>query len=629
MKSGWRIAVFLIIVFTLSQGFPRLVFATEETAVRAAIKEWRILWSESRGIPESVPVHINDWMETSAGDSKPFKPHTKASAWIHMKIPEIASASPGILIDKLHGQQVAVYANYEKIYESTRTYNYELNYILLPLNQNMLGKDLHIWLETARDHVTIEGKILVGDYQDMFNRFIKSNLMDIILGSAFIFIALVMLICAIFLNRKYLVAVLSLSCIILSVGILVFTYSPFLYTIFNQYGNIYTHLYDISLFILLPSFSLFFETIFGPGWKGLLRKLRKFQIFYSLFCGLFLIVNQWGSNQWFDLYYFFSVHVMGIVMIVQFVLLVGSSMYYAVKGNKDAVIFNAGFAIFAVVGLSELLQFFLTRGSYNLFLWKWGIVSFIIALIVILGRHFAKNHERILQYSKELEMFNNELQRSEKMEIISELAASVAHEVRNPLQVTRGFLQLLTGKAQAAEREYLDLALVELDRASGIITDFLTFAKPEFGKDTVLRVAEEFKHIEGILGPLAHLQGGKITVDIPEDITIRGNSSKFKQAFINIVKNSIEALGEEGLVHIRCYRQQDQVFIHVVDNGEGMEPDVLARLGEPYFSNKTKGTGLGLMVTFRIIEAMNGDIYFTSKKGVGTDAVITLPAAGE
>ena len=146
----------------------------------------------------------------------------------------------------------------------------------------------------------------------------------------------------------------------------------------------------------------------------------------------------------------------------------------------------------------------------------------------------------------------------------------------------------------------MELALVELDRASGIITDFLTFAKPEVGKDTVLSISEEFKHIEGILGPLAHLQGGNITVDIPENITIRGNSSKFKQAFINIVKNSIEALGEEGKVHIRCYRQQNQVFIHVVDNGEGMGPEVLARLGEPYFSNKTKGTGLGLMVTFRI-----------------------------
>lgn len=629
MRSGWRIAVFLIIVIAFSQGLPGLVFATEETAARAAIKEWRILWSETRGVPDSVPAHRDDWLVTSTGASTPSKLHAKASAWIQMKIPEISSASPGILIDKLHGQQVAVYADHEKIYESTRTYNYELNYILLPLHQDLLGKDLYIWLETARDHVTMEEKILVGNYHDLLNQFVKSNLVDIILGSAFVFIALVMLICAVFLNRKYLITVLSLSFIILSVGILVFTYSPFLYTIFDEYGNLYTQLYDISLFILLPSFSLFFEKIFGPGWRGVLRKLRKFQVFYSLFCGLFLIFNQWAFNQWFDLYYFFSVQVLGFVMIVQFVLLVGSSMYYAVKGNKDAIIFNAGFAVFAIVGLGELLQFFLTRGSYNLFLWKWGIVSFIIALIVILGRHFAKNHEQMLQYSKELEMFNNELQRSEKMEIISELAASVAHEVRNPLQVTRGFLQLLTGKAQSTEREYLDLALVELDRASGIITDFLTFAKPEFGKDTVLRISEEFKHIEGILGPLAHLQGGRITVDIPEDITIRGNSSKFKQAFINIVKNSIEALGDEGLVHIRCYRQQGQVFIHVVDNGEGMGPDVLARLGEPYFSNKTKGTGLGLMVTFRIIEAMDGDIYFTSKQGVGTDAVITLPAACE
>lgn len=629
MRSGWRIAVFLIIVIALSQGLPRYVFATEETATRSAITEWSILWSESKMIPDNVPAQGEGWMEKSPGALEPLKSDGKASVWVRMKIPAIKSASPGLLIDKLQGKQVAVYADHVKIYESTRTYNYELNYILLPLHKELLGKDLHIWLETPKDHVNIEGKIFVGEYHDLLSRFVKSNMADIILGSAFIFIALSMMICAFFLNRKYVYAVLSLSFVILSVGLLIFTYSPFLYTIFNEYGNLYTLLYDCSLFILMPSILLFFEIIFGSGWKGIIRSVRKIQIAYSLFCALLMLVNQWTSNQWFDVYYFFSVQIMGIAIAIQFLLLIGSSLYYAVKGNKDAIIFNAGFAVFAMISLGELLQYIISRGSYNLFLWKWGVVSFIIALIIILGRHFANNHKQILQYSKELEMFNNELQRSEKMEIISELAASVAHEVRNPLQVTRGFLQLLTGRAQTAEREYLELALVELDRASGIITDFLTFAKPEVGKDTVLSVSEEFKHIEGILGPLAHLQGGKITVDIPENITIRGNSSKFKQAFVNIVKNSIEALGEEGKVHIRCYRQQNQVFIHVVDNGEGMGPEVLARLGEPYFSNKTKGTGLGLMVTFRIIEAMDGDIYFTSKQGVGTDAVITLPAAGE
>ena len=629
MRSGWRIGMSLIITIGITLGIPGLSSGAASAPASAVIKEWRILWSDAGEVPDRAPPEGEIWVEGSARISEHPKPQSKTSAWIHMKLPDISSSSQGILIDKLHGQQVAVFAGERKIYESARTYNYELNHILLPLHEDLSGQDLYVWLETARDHIMVDGKIVIGPYHELLNRFVRSNLGDIILGSAFLFIAFVMLICAVFLNNKYLVAVLSLAFTILSVGILVFTYSPFLYTVFEEYGNIFTHMYDISLLVLLPSFSLFFEKIFGHGWKGMLHKLRNFQVLYSLFCILFLIANQLAANQWFGLYYFFSVQVLGVVMILQFTLLIGSSMYFAIKGNRDAVIFNAGFAAFAVIGLGELLQFFLSRGSYNLFLWKWGVVVFIVSLIVILGRHFAKNHERILQYSKELEMFNNELQRSEKMEIISELAASVAHEVRNPLQVTRGFLQLLMGKAKAAEREYLDLALVELDRASGIITDFLTFAKPEFGKDTVLQISDEFKYIEGILAPLAHLHGGKITVDIPEDLAVRGNSSKFKQAFINIIKNSIEALQEEGVIQIHCYQKQGRVYIHVVDNGEGMGEDVLARLGEPYFSNKTKGTGLGLMVTFRIIEAMDGSIQFTSKKGVGTDAVITLPAAYE
>ncbi|GAE07781.1 sporulation kinase B [Paenibacillus sp. JCM 10914] len=622
----------LMLIIVICQGIPGGIdAASNETASEAVIREWRIQWSDADEIPDQVPSAQDLWLEAATGASEPSKPHAKTSAWIHMIIPEQRSDLQAILIDKLHGQQVAIYVDQQKIYESIRTYNYELNYILLPLPTNMSGEDMYIWLQTSREHVTMEGKIMVGEYHELLNRFVRSNIVDIILGSAFIFIAFIMLVCAVFLHRKYLVAVLSLASIILSVGILVFTYSPFLYAMFEEYGDLYTRLYDIALFMLLPSFSLFFEKIFGPGWKGILRKLRRFQVGYSLFCGLLLILNLLTANQWFHTYYFFSVHVMGIVMIMQFVLLVGSSMFYAVKGNKDAVIFNIGFALFALIGLAELLQFFLTRGSYNLFLWKWGIVSFIISLIVILGRHFAKNHEQILQYSKQLELFNNELQRSEKMEIISELAASVAHEVRNPLQVTRGFLQLLSGKAKESDREYMALALIELDRASGIITDFLTFAKPEISKESVMKISDEFKHIEGILAPLAHLQGGRITVDIPHEVWVRGNSSKFKQALINMIKNSIEALkeGEEGLVRIRCYQQRKNVYIHVTDNGEGMAEKEIMRLGEPYFSNKTKGTGLGLMVTFRIVEAMGGSVYYTSKQGVGTDAVITLPAAYE
>lgn len=125
-------------------------------------------------------------------------------------------------------------------------------------------------------------------------------------------------------------------------------------------------------------------------------------------------------------------------MILQFILLIACVIIFSLKRNKDAIIFAIGFGTAALTGVSELVWYYVKGGNYDLFYWKWALVVFILSLIVILGRRLAQNHQQVVKYSRELELFNNELQRSEKMEIISELAASVAHEVRNPLQVTRG-----------------------------------------------------------------------------------------------------------------------------------------------------------------------------------------------
>lgn len=611
-----------------------LLFQVASTAYGApaevrSIMEWEYIWVDrEKESPERMPLTITSGQWLSAESVVTQKPILKEALWIRMEIPAINITTPSLLVDKIYGKHISIFVDQNKIYESNQSYNYQLNQILLPLQKDLPAKYLYMWIDSPRAQVNIQDRVIIGDHHSLLTRFVKSNLLNIVLGSIFIFIACVMLIWSFFLNKRNIESVLSLSLVILSVGILVFTYSPFLYTLFENQGRLFTQLYDVSLLILLPSFSLFFEQIFGSGWKGLLRKLRRFQMGYSAFCLLFLFINFLYGDRLYDSYYFFSVNILGIMMIFQFLLLFGSSMIYALKGNKAAVMFNIGFALFVGIGLGELIRFYISGGDYQLILWKWGVAGFIGALIIILGQAFAHNHEQIIQYSKKLKMFNHELQQTEKMTIISELAASVAHEVRNPLQVTRGFLQLLNGKSQALEREYLDMAMVELDRASGIITDFLNFAKPEFGKASVLLVSDEFKHIEGILTPLASLNGGRISVDIPNNIRIYGNSSKFKQALINIVKNSIEALDREGHIQIRAYYRQDQVFIHVLDDGEGMEPEMLIRLGEPYYSNKSKGTGLGLMVTFRIIEAMQGEIHFSSKKGVGTEAVISLPAAG-
>jgi two-component system sporulation sensor kinase B len=313
-------------------------------------------------------------------------------------------------------------------------------------------------------------------------------------------------------------------------------------------------------------------------------------------------------------------------MILEFLLLITVSVVYTIKKNKDAIIFAIGFSFFAFSGVADLILYYLKSQNHEFILWQWGVVGFIISLIVLLGRRIVSYYELMINYSKELVIYNHQLQRSEKMEIISELAASVAHEVRNPLQVTRGFLQLFNEKTDDKGREYLGLAIEELDRASNIITDFLTFAKPQLEDITELNVSNELRQIEGIILPLASLNGGEILMDVYPKLVIRGNAAKFKQALINIIKNSIESIQSHGQIQIKAYEDKEQVIIRIQDNGEGMGPIELVKLGEPYFSTKKKGTGLGLMVTFRIIEAMQGEIHFSSEKGVGTEAVIRFPS---
>jgi two-component system sporulation sensor kinase B len=346
---------------------------------------------------------------------------------------------------------------------------------------------------------------------------------------------------------------------------------------------------------------------------------------YSVFTVICLLINVLNDYRFNKVYFFVSVTILGIIMILQFSLLIGSSVLLMFRGNKEAVIFSAGFASLAFMSTLDLVLYYVNSQNKQIFLWKWGILGFIIALIIIMGRRFSINQERIINYSKELDYYNHQLQQSEKMEIISQLAASIAHEVRNPLQVTRGFLQLVASRSDKKSQEYMTIAIEELDRASVIITDFLTFSKPQGEEIKKLNLFEEFRQIEGIIFPLVALHSGRINVDVPEHLLIQGNSSKLKQVLINLIKNSIEAFQDDGFVNIWAYEKHEEVYIHIKDNGEGIEAAQLTRLGVPYYSTKLKGTGLGLMVSFQIIENMKGKVEFKSQKNVGTEVILRFP----
>ncbi|RUT30587.1 sensor histidine kinase [Paenibacillus zeisoli] len=598
-----------------------------------SIPNWNVGWVDNLNMPQDNHQikTINGWHPADINNPMPGRPGQATKAWIEFNLPSADKGTQAILLDKVYAKNVIIFIGNHKIYESPSDGIFGKKKILAPFQpSNHKNEIVYIGLTSDDTKLgLVKNLIRVGKYEDLEKYFVKRDVLDFVLSGSLMFIAVVMLVCLFFLNYELHSIWLALSVVILSSGMLIITYSSFLYAFYQVNERNTQWIFDISLFALLYSMNLFFEKIFGRGFLSLITIVRRFHLGYSLICFAFALFNVINHYQYGSTYFLLSTTIMGFIMITEFAILISVAIIEAAKGNMEAIIFSIGFALLASLSLGELIWYYKENQRYELFVWKWGLVCFLISLIVILGRRFANNHDQLVEYSQRLEMFNDELQRSEKMEIISELAASVAHEVRNPLQVTRGFLQLLAEKQQTQDKIYLNMALDELDRASGIITDFLTFAKPEAGKSTILNILNEFTHIEGILVPMANLQGGRITVDIPPLLEVKGNTSKFKQAFINIIKNSIEALQGQGEIKIWAYAKERYIYIHVKDNGEGMSAAELARLGEPYFSNKSKGTGLGLMVTYGIIEVMNGELTFKSEKGVGTEAIIRLPEIGK
>ncbi|MCU9562382.1 HAMP domain-containing histidine kinase, partial [Bacillus mobilis] len=227
---------------------------------------------------------------------------------------------------------------------------------------------------------------------------------------------------------------------------------------------------------------------------------------------------------------------------------------------------------------------------------------------------------------KDAVSMRSKLIKMEKMEIVSQLAASISHEVRNPLTVVKGFTQLLKTPNLTPESrdDYIKHILEELNRAQEIIDDYLTFAKPAPEKLDHISVEQELNRVINMILPLCNMNTIHITKDFSK-ATILGNKQHFQQCFLNLIKNGIEAMPNGGTLNISSSISNNKVIIRIEDSGIGMSQEQINRFGEPYFSTKTKGTGLGTMVAVKIIETMQGSLKIRSVINKGTSLTITFP----
>lgn len=277
--------------------------------------------------------------------------------------------------------------------------------------------------------------------------------------------------------------------------------------------------------------------------------------------------------------------------------------------------------VLLLTGLDVLLWRSLADIHRPLVLATYDAINLIVLGVTILG----------IEYVAENVHLSQEINRAEKLHVVGELAASIAHEIRNPMTVTRGFLQLAiqSHRVPSDEKRYLTTAVEELDRAHGIIDDYLSLARPSAEAFTCVDLDKQVQHSVEMLQPYSHLHNVTIAFHRSEGLSVHADPKKLTQLFVNVMKNAIEAMPEGGKLTIRNELSKKYAGVSIRDTGIGMTEEELKRLGSPFYSTKANGTGLGLMASYQICRSMGGRIEVSSTPGKGTEFVIWLPLTSQ
>ncbi|WP_046179785.1 ATP-binding protein [Domibacillus tundrae] len=217
------------------------------------------------------------------------------------------------------------------------------------------------------------------------------------------------------------------------------------------------------------------------------------------------------------------------------------------------------------------------------------------------------------------------VQKSEKLALVGQLAAGIAHEIRNPLTSIKGFLQL--SRMQGEHRDdYYEIMMTELDRINLIVSELLGISKPVdvvYKKQAVTAILED---VVALIQSQASMENVRINLEIEPDLPpLYCEENQLKQVFLNVLKNAIEAMPAGGVISVEMRRRSRFITIRVIDEGVGIPAEHIPKLGEPFYTTKENGTGLGLMTCMKIIESHGGELNISSEAEKGTTIEIQLP----
>ncbi len=261
---------------------------------------------------------------------------------------------------------------------------------------------------------------------------------------------------------------------------------------------------------------------------------------------------------------------------------------------------------------------------------KKELTLFAEAIVEGRGREFESKITELNPILHHISEQTDRLARLDRLNIIGEMAASIGHEVRNPMTTVRGFLQFL-GNKQVFEdyKSQFELMITELDRANSIITEFLSLAKNKAMNFRNSNLNAIIREVAPLLEADALRHNCQIAMELNDIPVISLDESSIRQLILNIVRNGIEAMPQGGKITITTCSHSSQVILSFADEGAGISREVIDKLGTPFFTTKENGVGLGLAVCYRIVQRHNAVMSVESQPEQGTNFTIAFASANK
>ncbi len=259
---------------------------------------------------------------------------------------------------------------------------------------------------------------------------------------------------------------------------------------------------------------------------------------------------------------------------------------------------------------------------------RWKIINFSLVIFILVHIVYFLTYHFLLQRQTAQQKKENDLH---KLELVGTFAASIAHEIRNPLTGIKGLVQLLSEKyTSEKDQTYFTVIDQEINRINEIVSEFLILGKPSVVKTDSINVNEILLDLMPLIHYEAKRHHHECEFTIPDyPIFVTCSKDQMKQVMLNISKNAIESMKTDGKLTINLELITNECHLSIIDNGIGISPKEMKKLFKPFYTSKETGTGLGLVVCKRIIDSFGGTITIDSKINKGTTVTISLPVTEE